>query len=392
MALKQVLLACGVLLTQSLGHADAEILYLSTIEELQQIGNDEDYPLNGSYALAGDIDATGTSLWNDGAGFAPLGVYSYFSQSTSFKGTLDGQGHVIIGLTINRPDQDFVGLFSYVGNGGTVRNLGIRGGTVTGRFRVGALAATSDGGIYENCFVNASVSGASLVGGLIGSKGYGSVSRCYALGAVHGTDRYVGGLVGRNGEGASNSVLLDCYSRTTVTGGYEFVGGLVGINNSILGNSYAAGAVTPDEGAVSIGGLAGENSGVITAAYWDIEVTGQGHSAGGTGRTTNEMTVPHAPNTYAGWNFADVWAEDTEGALNRGYPFLQAAPPAPAHPADVNEDYHLTMAEAVAYLAGWQYGMNPMPYAIRAGYLWQRGEYYAYTMGVPPLCWQRPGQ
>ncbi len=58
------------------------------------------------------------------------------------------------------------------------------------------------------------------------------------------------------------------------------------------------------------------------------------------------------------------------------------------HPADINEDWQLVMSEAIAYLAGWQGGSNPMSYAIRAAYLWQNGEVYHYDAGEDvPLCW-----
>ncbi len=58
------------------------------------------------------------------------------------------------------------------------------------------------------------------------------------------------------------------------------------------------------------------------------------------------------------------------------------------HPADGDGDFRIGMAEAIAYLAGWQQGSNPMAHAIRAAYLWQNGEYYTYDPGAePPLCW-----
>jgi len=58
------------------------------------------------------------------------------------------------------------------------------------------------------------------------------------------------------------------------------------------------------------------------------------------------------------------------------------------HPADINADWHLVISEAIAYLAGWQQGANPIGYAIRAAYLWQNGEHYYYDgMETPPLCW-----
>jgi len=58
------------------------------------------------------------------------------------------------------------------------------------------------------------------------------------------------------------------------------------------------------------------------------------------------------------------------------------------HPGDINADWRLVMSETITYLAGWQQGSNPIAYAIRAAYLWQNGETYAYDPGEEaPLCW-----
>ncbi len=59
------------------------------------------------------------------------------------------------------------------------------------------------------------------------------------------------------------------------------------------------------------------------------------------------------------------------------------------HPADLNADWRIMLGEAIAYLAGWQQGSNPIGYAIRAAYLWQNGERYLYySKQAPPLCWE----
>ncbi len=59
-----------------------------------------------------------------------------------------------------------------------------------------------------------------------------------------------------------------------------------------------------------------------------------------------------------------------------------------ALPADLNGDWRIVMSETIAYLTGWQQGSNPINYAIRAAYLWQNGEHYAYDASqAPPLCW-----
>ncbi len=58
------------------------------------------------------------------------------------------------------------------------------------------------------------------------------------------------------------------------------------------------------------------------------------------------------------------------------------------HPADLNGDWRIVLGEAIAYLAGWQQGTNPIGHAIRAAYLWQNGEGYVYDAGqAPPMCW-----
>lgn len=58
------------------------------------------------------------------------------------------------------------------------------------------------------------------------------------------------------------------------------------------------------------------------------------------------------------------------------------------HDADSNEDFRIELSEAINYLAGWQQGGNPMAYAIRAAYIWQKGELYRYDAEqAPPMCW-----
>ena len=61
------------------------------------------------------------------------------------------------------------------------------------------------------------------------------------------------------------------------------------------------------------------------------------------------------------------------------------------HPADLNIDWRLTMSEVIPYLAGWQNGSHPMSYAMRAAYIWQKGEYYRYDpSAAQALCWVLP--
>ena len=97
-------------------------MLVNTVYDLQNMNNN----LAGTYALGRDIDAGITSAWNGGAGFVPIGA------SNSFTGNLDGQGHTISGLFINRPSDQNVGLIGYLGAGGTVSNVGVIDATITG--------------------------------------------------------------------------------------------------------------------------------------------------------------------------------------------------------------------------------------------------------------------
>ncbi len=292
------------------------------------------------FIVTADIDFAGALL-------TPVGNFPSY-----FDGKIDGYGHVLRNGQIEAPDTLDVGLIGYLGPGGELRNLGVE-------------------------FI--SVEGEQYAGILVGVN-RGTITSCYAKGIVQG-DYGIGGLVGLNVDGTVTS----CYALCTVSGGTEsvYIGGLVGLNqNGTVTSCYAAGPVT---GNAYVGGFAGGNGGTIQSCYWDQEVSGQLTSDGGEGRTTNDMTYPYAPGTYADWDFITVWAADVSGIVNGGYPYLRAAIP---HPADSNRDFHMVLGEAIAYLAGWQQGDNPIGYAIRAAYLWQNGEQYAYdARETPPMCW-----
>jgi len=79
------------------------------------------------YTVQNDIDASATAGWESGAGFAPIG-----NDGTPFMGLFNGNGHALSSLTINRPGQNYVGLFGFVGNGGVVKDLGLAEGAVKG--------------------------------------------------------------------------------------------------------------------------------------------------------------------------------------------------------------------------------------------------------------------
>jgi len=127
--------------------------------------------MNGDYyALGANINASVTSEWNSGAGFAPVSVNDVFN----------GLGHTITGLTINRPGEDYIGLFKALGAvaDASIRNVGLVGGSVTGRDYVGGLAGKNKSQI-SNSYNTGSVDGSTDVGGLVDGETDGTITNSY---------------------------------------------------------------------------------------------------------------------------------------------------------------------------------------------------------------------
>jgi uncharacterized protein (DUF2141 family) len=209
---------------------------------------------------------------------------------------------------------DYVGgLVGY--NSGSIINSYATGAVTDAYDNGGGLVGYNSGSIINSYATGAVTDAYAYVGGLVGWNS-GSVTNSYATGAVTGT-LDVGGLVGINRKGS----ISESYATGAVTGS-KYIGGLAGvIYEGSITNSYATGAVT---GIYDHGGLAGSyTSGTITNSYWDKDTSGRDSSAGGEGKTTEQMKEQE---TYVGWDFNDTWS--IEGSKNNGYPFLKNNPPA----------------------------------------------------------------
>ncbi|MGI4849045.1 MAG: YDG domain-containing protein [Janthinobacterium lividum] len=267
-------------------------LMVANAEQLQAMGSSA-AALKSNFALAADIDASGTRQWNQNAGFAPVG-----DSKVAFSGNFDGMGHTVSNLYINRPrSTEGVGLFGQT-QGGVISNVGLIDADITGgTAATGALAGFSGstivdsyasgqaGNSWQGSKVTGSGNGAdgaagtAATGGLVGSN-RGAILRSYSDAAVNGA-RYAGGLVGKN----LGRVELS-YSTGAVSG-TENVGGFAGGNESrggstaSISNVYSTGAV---HGSTNVGGLVGENAGDIANAYsQSAGVSVEGQPAGKAG-------------------------------------------------------------------------------------------------------------
>jgi hypothetical protein len=291
---------------------------------------------NAYFQQTADIDASASSGWDSGNGFSPIG-----SQSTSFDGTYDGNGHTIDSLFISISNSDYVGMFGLVSDG-VIRNLRLTNENITGASEVGGLVGNSTGSgmaLIDSCSTGGIITGSGTqeIGGLVGmATASTTIKNCCSTARVNGTN-LVGGLVGHNDQG---TMITNCYSTGSVNASGQGIGGLVGYNthtspaSAQIVNSYTAGRLI-GSGVSQVGGLAGANSGAISNSFWNTDSSGAtgvgaGSGSGATGATSVQMQTL-STFTGAGWDFVletvngtnDYWDMDTtHKAINHGYPFL----------------------------------------------------------------------
>ena len=211
-----------------------------------------------------DIDLTGKD-------WTPIGT----DYDNSYKGTFDGGGHTITGLTFTTNDE-YAGLFGWLNRAGTVKNVVMEGVQITSNQIYGGSIGGVVGyswGTIENCSVSGSVSGTVYVGGVVGAQIDGSITGCSSSATVKGMVD-VGGVAGQTNGGAT---LTACYATGNVIIEIDPVknisgGGLVGMNGGNgLFACYATGNVTStgsSTGNVHIFGFLGDNYTMVTACYW----------------------------------------------------------------------------------------------------------------------------
>lgn len=265
---------------------------------------------------------------------------------------------------------DIGGLVGFNTNNSVIRDSGAGGNVhaVLAR-RVGGLAGDNSltdgelGSTIIRSYAVGNVFGDSWVGGLVG-RNYSSpaattrslITKSYSTGEVYSLSHNTGGLVARN----DNAVIEKSYSNSNV--GVQSAnspynqGGLVGRNTigAIVRNCYATGdvngharvaSVVGDNfrdtgepvtishvygtgslsrtGGLPIGGVSARNEGgEVNYSYWNVETTGVPASHGGSGRNTEAMTYPYT-ETYRGWDFENIWTDDTDSSRNDGYPYFR---------------------------------------------------------------------
>lgn len=283
----------------SYANADVDIdndglIEISTLEQLDLMrydlagtslnGDSTGCPLTGcnGYELVADLDFDtngngiadeGDQFWNGGEGWSPVGDTTYYQSVATwqvddgaFTASFDGNNFEIENIFINRPDENWVGLFRN-NSFGNVKNLTFRGGSVSGRDGVGTLTGSiNDMSVSNLRVVDVSVDGVNQVGGLSGRLfGIdGNIASVNIDASVNG-NIYVGGMVGfakgnRRRNIDATAVISNSIVDVVMNTGRNS-GGVVGrAETTSLSQVISKGRITSgvyNTGTSEIGGIAG---------------------------------------------------------------------------------------------------------------------------------------
>ncbi len=244
----------------------ADPYLISTCAQLQAMETD----LDADYKLTTDIDCAGFDA-GDGKGFRPIGDFDWMQR---FFGSLDGDGHVVSNLSMQRPTEDQVALIGVL-EGGTVSRIGLENVDIDGDEKSAGLVGFLSGGVIEESYVTGVVEGEWSVGGLVGYAFFATITDSYSAADVAGT--------------LESGLFIGISDSTTIQRGY----------------SSGAQAGTP---ALTYRGF--EWAAVFAGAFFDCDVAGQCTD------TFAESTATLQSQTFltaAGYDFVSTWSDRGAG-------------------------------------------------------------------------------
>jgi PKD repeat protein len=281
----------------------------------------EKYPTD-YWVLMNNIDCSatqnGTGQWSS-TGFRPVG-----DSLVRFSGNFNGNCFSIDNLYINRPAQNYVGLFGFTDSSAYIDHVEILSASVTGKDHTGICIGYKRSTYLDDCFTTGNVNGHNYTGGVVGlSDNYqgteAEITNSSSQATVNGTN-FTGGVVGKitTFQGGA-SYLTNCYSTGTITGNNS-VGGVAGNCGTFQGGGaelqycFATGTVTGND---SVGGLVGSmgpyqgGGSDIIQSYATGNVSGK-NAVGG-------LAGFNGPNSGGGSEIYDSYAQGSvSGTKNVG--------------------------------------------------------------------------
>lgn len=280
---------------------------VSTGEQLKAIQQAGDSALGYNYALMGDINASDVT------------DYEAIGGTTGFTGTFDGRGNRIIGLDTTKDDNgtntNFManaGIFSTIGEGGTVKNVNIYSGNFEGTNTAGAVAGMNSGRIENVTGFGNTVTVTNKNGNAGGIVGVNNGNKGNIITNEDGTITLE---PAENERFATGIIDVESIGSVIAKGDNAVAGGLVGTNEGALGNSYSDSAVTSTfvNNQAGLGGVVGVNTEKGNVQYVDS----LGVTNGGTTGSSNVGGVIgiNKGNMYSGYNESIVSGNDYVGGI-----------------------------------------------------------------------------
>ena len=262
---------------------------------LQQNNSDNIGPYwSRNYIQTISLNAQSSKILDTLRGFIPIG-----NQTIKFNGNYNGQGNAIDSLFINRPAEDFVGLFGYA-EFGSITNVSLINVDITGKDHVGGLIGRGAIVQVSKCLSTGEIVGSNYVGGLFGHLYGSTITNSYSKGSVTRSDASTETNIGAFTGKISGGSIQHCYSTSLV--------------------SYATGNNSTDKGFVGFQ----EGYPTYTNNFWDSQTTGQSTAVGAIMRNTIEMNEL-VTFIGVGWDFKgqgedDIW--NIGNGRNNRYPYL----------------------------------------------------------------------
>ena len=255
-----------------------------------------------------------------------IGSYTDDNTNKPFAGIFEGNNKKISGLSIISKEKDYVGLFAY--NTGTIRDITLESGSITGTGRAGGIS-TINKGIIENCHnKGVNIDKTNSAGGIT-LENYGKITYCSNSADITSEIAgYVGGICGNNrGEGKisksyNNGNIKAVYVVGGITGGNTQKGEIEYCYN--LGDIVGTGKEKESDITHS-GGISGNSFGKINSCYNVGNIEGEYSDNGGiagtmmeNGEITNCYNIGEIINK--GSNLGNiVGAAHTQSKINNCY-------------------------------------------------------------------------
>ena len=392
------------------------------------------YELTANLDLDTDGDGSadsGDTYWNSGQGWLPIGETAGSTTAADYTGEFDGHTFTISNLFINRSGSTTVahaGLFAKIGSGAKIRNLKLKGVSVTAASHAtasttadifaGGIAGESAGEITGSYVIgvvkavqsdNASVAEKNAYAGGLFGKNTGSITSSYALvtsvdaeqkGNSGDLSAYAGGLVGYQATGSA--AIAASYANGVVTalsesnsGAKSYAGGLIGYMDS--GNvkaSYSHAApkaktkTTAATATLTAGGLIGQiqTGASVAASYSTGAPTAEGGSApttqiGGLAGRNNGTT--NITNSY--WDTKTSGITATGAGTGKTTSQLQSPTAYGTGNDDIYKDWNIDLDSVTTGTQdGWDFGTISQYPALKYGVLTAADQRATLTVSASP--------